>query len=102
MAHLTPETKEAFRMECERRNIGMSEQISNLVEEWLLEASNEEIGKIRSNKRLIDLSKGKEIELLPAIPGHSHSLGADGRPTCGCVIKHGQIDVALPLDGNNE
>jgi hypothetical protein len=24
------------------------------------------------------------ITLLPAIPGHSHVIGQDGKPTCGC------------------
>jgi hypothetical protein len=27
---------------------------------------------------------GKVIELLPAIAGHSHTIGADGQPSCGC------------------
>jgi len=26
------------------------------------------------------------IEILPAIPGHSHSFDANGRPTCGCTM----------------
>ncbi len=27
-----------------------------------------------------------ERVVLPAVPGHSHAFGADGRPTCGCRL----------------
>jgi len=27
------------------------------------------------------------IELLPAIPGHSHVIGDNGTPTCGCTFQ---------------
>lgn len=27
-----------------------------------------------------------DLELLPPIPGHAHTLDIYGRPTCGCTI----------------
>lgn len=32
--------------------------------------------------------------LLPGIPGHSHAIGADGQPTCGCTYGVTHIDAA--------
>ncbi len=39
------------------------------------------------------------IELLPAIPGHSHSIGINGQPTCGCrwTSSYARDEQMIPL-----
>ncbi len=51
MAHVTLETKEAFRIEAERRKTTISALLSEVLEKWLVEASSEELEFKRSNKR---------------------------------------------------
>ena len=63
MAHLTKETKERFRLECARRKIGMSEQLSMIIEEWLIISPNEQLKQKRSNKRDIDPLKDVPLPL---------------------------------------
>jgi hypothetical protein len=50
-AHLTHEQKELFRKEADRRGVSMSALVSYLIEEWLVIAPQEQVEKIRSNKR---------------------------------------------------
>lgn len=53
-AHLTLENKELLRAEAKRRNISMSHLISNIVEEWLVVAVDQQVDPpTRSNKRMI-------------------------------------------------
>lgn len=119
MFHVTLETKETFRKEAARRKIGMSQLLSNIIEKWLETASDEILDQKRSNKRdpikfhkdaisltMVPLKDDEKQQLLdrmeavilPAIPGHSHIIDADGRLLCGCIYKDGQLDVALPLE----
>lgn len=116
-AHLTYEQKEAFRLEALRRRKSMSALLAEIIEDWLLVAPDQQVEEIRSNKRGIvmatDAETGITIRmdpnafkkamrplilsdkgLLPPIPGHSHSIGSDGLPTCGC---HFEEDVPLPF-----
>jgi predicted DNA-binding protein len=51
MAHLTLETKERFRSEAARRNKSMSALVSEVIEDWLQTAADEDVGEVRSNKR---------------------------------------------------
>lgn len=89
MFHVTAETKEMFRLEAARRKVSMSALLSQILEEWLEFAPLEQLEPKRSNKR--------DVTILPPIPGHRHTI-VDGKPTCGCVLKDGQIDVGLPLE----
>ena len=116
--HVTPETKETLKQEAARRNMSMSALAAKLLVEGLDAAGLEEIQE-RSNKRFVDkepgialrlvdkfvvpvsfsrLAEGGIVELLPAIPGHSHTFGDDGEPTCGCKFKPQYRDVPLPLE----
>ena len=54
MAHLTADTKKRFQKEAERRKMGMSELVSDIIEEWLEYASKEQLEPRRSNKRTLD------------------------------------------------
>lgn len=49
--HFTEEQKENFRHEAERRDISMSELLSNIIGDWLIVAADEQIEPKRSNKR---------------------------------------------------
>lgn len=107
MAHLTLETKERFRAEAARRNKSMSALVSEVIEEWLEEASTEEISE-RSNKRQNTIvRKHPKVDaqvILKAIPGHIHTIGADGYPSCGCEYEwvNPPQDVPLPLEPSKE
>lgn len=109
IAHVTAVTKERMRAEAARRKISVSLLVSEFLEAGLERAEEEELAFKRSNKRSLTLinkdmtqteikdisdrlAAGETIEILPAIPGHSHSY--DGkRFTCGC-----QINVPLPME----
>jgi len=106
MAHVTAKHKEMFRAEAARRHMSMSELVSIILAQWLEHAPEEQLEKKRSNKRsfdslneigqhLIRISDNNERIVLPGIPGHRHSIGIDGKPTCGCKF---EVEVPLPLD----
>ena len=50
-AHFTKDQKESFRREADRRQISMSALLSQLVEDWLEVASQEQVEPKRSNKK---------------------------------------------------
>jgi len=92
--HFTKEVKEGMKTAATRRRMSLSAFLAKIAEDWLEKASDEieEVG--RSNKR----NEQSHIRvLLRSIPGHQHSIDAQGRPTCGC---HYEEDVPLPLTGN--
>lgn len=110
--HFTKEQKDQFKVEAARRKMSMSALLSQIVEDWLVVAPDEQVEEIRSNRRtirLVDKATGiainlitkhdlsidpqvfsKVTELLPPISGHQHSFDAAGKTTCGCDL--------LPLD----
>ena len=77
MAHIRRGTKEAFRKEAARRKIGMSELLSDVLEEWLITAPDEQIEVTRSN-----------IRSLAGEPNHQHKFDANGNTICGCEVIH--------------
>lgn len=90
-SHHTLENRERLRAEAARRRISMSLLVSLIVEKWLDKHSNEELDPaVRSNKRAPQI-------IIRAVPGHTHVLDADGRPTCGCKFEE---DVPLPFDSS--
>ncbi len=117
--HVTPETKETLKQEAARRNMSMSALAAKLLVDGLTYSLGEHVEE-RSNKRVVDketgisirlvdslkfsgdtfkkVMEGMPLELLPGIPGHCHSIGADGQPTCGCKFKPVYKDVPLPLE----
>lgn len=50
-AHVTAETKEAIKVEADRRKVSVSHLVSNILEEWLVVAQDEQVETPRSNKR---------------------------------------------------
>lgn len=49
--HVTQDTKDALKFEAERRKMSVSALSSTILDKWLLTASSEEVGEVRSNKR---------------------------------------------------
>lgn len=49
--HVTKKVKAAFRAEAERRRMGMSELLFEIIKEWLVTAPHTELAPKRSNKR---------------------------------------------------
>lgn len=102
--HVTNKTKEAFRSEAARRQSGMSELLSSIIEGWLEVAPSEQIENKRGNRRIVtDPDTGISIGLVDRFetglkksvdPNHIHHFNRDGKPICGCKYK----DVPLPLD----
>lgn len=49
--HVTQEVKDGFRAEAIRRKMGMSELLSDILQDWLVGAPMEQLEEKRSNKR---------------------------------------------------
>jgi hypothetical protein len=67
--------------------------------------SDDKLGlwKLHGMKNILNLVirdtwTGKDITILPAIPGHRHAIDADGILTCGCRIKWKEIALSLRQD----
>lgn len=104
--HVTKETKEAFRSEAERRKMGMSELLSNLIEDWLVEAPQEQVEEKRSNKRVTyeDGPGGKKISITKMIqhlacPNDPYKgMRADIPCMCDtCIAIRREEEVPLPF-----
>lgn len=63
-AHLTNSNKEKLRAEAARRKMSMSLLISEILEDWLAVAPDEQLEPIRSNRRV-----SKEIDVPLPLEG---------------------------------